>query len=68
MELAQNLTGQISLTVKDNGIGLRPEIDIYQSKSLGLQLVCTLAEQIYASLQVDREGGTSFQVTLQGES
>lgn len=54
----------LRLAVRDNGIGLPAEIDVGRSKSLGLQLVHTLAEQLDAVLEVDGRAGASFQLTF----
>jgi len=49
------------LIVSDNGVGLPEGLDIRNTKSLGLQLVMTLAEhQLQGKLDLDRSGGTSF--------
>jgi PAS domain S-box-containing protein len=49
------------LTIADNGIGLPEHIDIYNTPSLGLQLVCTLTEQLQGTIELDRNNGTQFQ-------
>jgi len=49
------------LQVKDNGIGLPPDIDIAKTKSLGLKLVNFLARhQLQAEIGIHTEGGTEF--------
>ncbi len=53
---------QFVLTVGDNGRGLPPTIDIYQSKSLGLQLVTRLVEQLNGRIEIDRSQGTTFTI------
>ena len=40
------------LSIKDNGKGLPPELDYKNTKSLGLQLVCMLTEQVHGKLEV----------------
>lgn len=57
--------GRATLSVDDDGIGLPPDMDVRHSPSLGLQLVCTLAGQLSASLSLDRERkGTSFRLAF----
>jgi two-component sensor histidine kinase/putative methionine-R-sulfoxide reductase with GAF domain len=55
---------ELTLLVKDNGIGLPKDFDWRESDSLGLQLVNTLSAQLHGKIQVDGEGGTSFKITF----
>ena len=57
----------LKLTVADNGVGLPAEFDTGRCRSMGLQLVDTLARQLNAQLEVDVHGGASFQLTFQVE-
>jgi len=50
--------GENILAVVDNGVGLPPEIDLKSVETLGLQLVHGLAQQIGATVTVERTGGT----------
>jgi PAS domain S-box-containing protein len=52
------------LTVQDNGIGLPKEINVSQSKSLGLLIVNQLISQIDGVLKITRGKGTRFQITF----
>ena len=52
----------ISLTLSDTGVGLPPNVDWANSRSLGLRLVRALAEQLHASLDISSEGGTEVQL------
>jgi len=56
---------QITLEVKDNGVGLPPNLDPTQVKSLGMELVLTLTEQIQGELSITNSEGASFQITFQ---
>jgi two-component sensor histidine kinase len=51
-----------TLIVWDNGIGLPAELDFRQTRSLGLQLVNTLVEQLDGTIELDTSGGTRFQI------
>ena len=53
---------QIHLKVSDNGRGLPPELDVEHAQSLGLRLVNMLTQQLRGRLEVQKNGGTSFQV------
>lgn len=48
----------VALEVRDNGVGLPPDIDVYASPSLGLKLVGTLSAQINARFLLDSHDGT----------
>jgi two-component sensor histidine kinase len=48
------------LSISDNGIGLPEGIDLKKTKSLGLQLVDTLIDQLEGTLEIDLSTGTKF--------
>jgi two-component sensor histidine kinase len=52
--------GMVELTVSDDGVGLPPDVDPRHSKTLGLDLVFTFAQQLGAEIEVSRDGGTRF--------
>ncbi|MBP7736931.1 MAG: PAS domain S-box protein [Spirochaetes bacterium] len=54
----------VTLIVRDNGIGLPENIDINTTSSLGLQLVSVLIKQIHGTYSIDRSGGTSWIMTF----
>jgi len=54
----------IELIVSDNGIGLPKDIDIQNPKTLGLELISTLTEQLGGKLEVDIKSGTKFKLTF----
>jgi PAS domain S-box-containing protein len=58
--------GKLRLTVQDDGVGLPAGFRIDKAESMGLQLVCTLAEQLDATLVVANDRGASFQLTFAG--
>jgi PAS domain S-box-containing protein len=53
------------LKVKDNGIGLPPEIDFRKTESLGLQLVTTLVDQIDGTIELNVNEGTEFLIRFE---
>jgi two-component sensor histidine kinase/CheY-like chemotaxis protein len=56
---------EMELIVSDNGAGLPEEIDIKQTKSLGLHLVTILVEdQLQGDIKLDRTGGTRFYIRI----
>lgn len=59
----QQLTEQCyQLQVRDNGIGLPPDLDLAQTESLGLSLVYDLAHQLNGEIHVDCTAGTAFTI------
>jgi two-component sensor histidine kinase len=51
----------IRITVKDDGIGIPPDLDISQTKSLGMKLVRTLVQhQLKGSLYINSPPGTEM--------
>ncbi len=64
VELQENEGGQLELTVSDNGTGLSEELDFRNTTSLGLQLVNSLVRQLDGAIALDRQGGTTFQITF----
>ncbi|MGB7439802.1 MAG: two-component regulator propeller domain-containing protein, partial [Coleofasciculaceae cyanobacterium] len=54
----QNLT----LTVRDNGVGLPANINWQEPATLGLQIVNDLTTQLEGKLSLDRTQGTQFQI------
>jgi PAS domain S-box-containing protein len=53
------------IQVCDDGIGFPAGLDFRQTESLGMQIVSTLANQIEASVELKRDGGTSFTIRFQ---
>jgi two-component sensor histidine kinase len=55
----------IVLSVRDEGIGLPPEIDETTSTGLGMRLVSAFAKQLNGSVEVKRHApGTEFVVSF----
>jgi two-component sensor histidine kinase len=49
------------MSVRDNGVGFPPEIDLTKSQTLGLKLVNFLAKhQLRANVEVRKDKGTEF--------
>jgi len=60
-------TNRCRLSVIDNGVGFPGHIDFRRAPSLGLQLVCTLVDQIGGAIELIQTGGTTFTVTFEVE-
>ncbi|MGB3480131.1 MAG: histidine kinase dimerization/phosphoacceptor domain -containing protein [bacterium] len=52
------------LSVADNGKGLPDNFDYRNTKSLGLQLVCALTEQLHGNINLGKNKGTKFTITF----
>jgi two-component sensor histidine kinase len=63
--LHQQSDTTISLRLSDDGIGLPAELDWSTTRSLGLRLVRTLAQQLRGNLEVRSQGGTEVRLTFQ---
>jgi two-component sensor histidine kinase len=57
-------SGEVSLSVRDDGVGLPPDLDWRQSSSLGWRLVHLLVRQLRGSVELNNESGTEFRVTF----
>jgi PAS domain S-box-containing protein len=64
VELLSTMEGGISLIVADDGVGIAEDFSIERSRSLGMQLVATLVEQLGGQLSISRIGGTAFGITI----
>jgi PAS domain S-box-containing protein len=54
--------GMARLVVADNGVGLNSEVDWATTRSLGLRLVRSLAQQLGAEIEVRPEAGTEIKL------
>jgi PAS domain S-box-containing protein len=54
----------ISLVVRDNGVGIPADFDWHNAKSLGIRLVNSLVEQLQGTIELDRTGGTAFTIVV----
>jgi two-component sensor histidine kinase len=50
------------LLVSDDGIGLPDTVDLQKPKSLGFQIVSDLVKQLDGTVEIIREGGTTFKI------
>jgi two-component sensor histidine kinase len=55
---------KFTLMVNDNGIGFPEDLDFRNTESLGLQLAIMLVEQSEGAIELDRSGGTAFNITF----
>jgi two-component sensor histidine kinase len=62
----QNDNGQIVLEVADNGVGLPADFHPYEAKTLGLQLVTALVNQLDGTMELENDNGTCFRIRFMG--
>lgn len=53
---------EFTLNVSDDGIGFPENVDFRQTTSLGLQLVTILVDQINGTIELEKNGVTSFKI------
>ncbi len=63
--LSQEGENMLKMVIGDNGTGFPDNIDFQNTESLGLQLVNTLVEQLKGKIELQRENGTRFILTLE---
>ena len=64
IQLKAEENGRVELVVSDNGVGIPEGVDIWNSPSLGLQLVNALVNQLDGDLQFDSSQGTRFTISF----
>lgn len=52
------------LTVRDNGKGFPADLDIYDTDSLGLEIVTSQVDKLDGSIRLTRSPGTTFTITF----
>ncbi len=67
--MRQSPEGSIVLRVNDDGIGIRDDIDLYHTNTMGLKLVRKLVQQqLKGEIRVERESGTAFIITFKNSA
>ncbi|HEX3034112.1 MAG TPA: PAS domain S-box protein [Thermodesulfobacteriota bacterium] len=56
--------GNHILSIRNDGIPFPENVDFRNTRSLGLQLVCALTEQIRGTIELNRSSGTEFRITF----
>lgn len=57
--------GTYILTVSDNGVGFPKDLDLESAKTLGLELVRNLVNQLEGDIKLDSNHGTYFKISFQ---
>jgi PAS domain S-box-containing protein len=64
IEVTYHTDNTFTLIIADNGIGLPENIDLQHTDSLGLLLVQSLVNQLDATAELERTGGTKFKISF----
>jgi len=64
VSLCADEVGTHVLSVSDDGVGFPEDLDFRNTKSLGLQLVTGLVNQLDGTITLDRTKGTTFIITF----
>ena len=59
---AMKQDGHVHISVRDDGVGIPREMDIYHATSLGIKLIRNLVQQLGGSLTIEGTGGTEVTV------
>ncbi len=62
IELTSTSDSGYKLIVGDNGKGLPPQVDFRNTKTLGLQLVCSLTQQLEGVISLNNSHGAEFSI------
>ena len=65
IQLKPDRNSHFILSVSDNGVGFPKHLDFRNTESLGLQLVCTLTEQLEGTVELNSVRGTTFNIIFQ---
>jgi anti-sigma regulatory factor (Ser/Thr protein kinase) len=60
----ERANGAYTLTVADEGVGFRADLDFRATDSLGMQLVVMLVKQLAGIIELNRENGTAFVISF----
>ena len=65
ISIQKKLNGEIHLLIGDNGIGLPTNFELSTSKTLGMQLIHGLSNQLGGKIEMLRENGLVYEISFQ---
>jgi two-component sensor histidine kinase len=68
VQVSASEDGLVDMVVADNGVGIPPGLDFMHTRSLGLELVTTLTEQLGGTIELDRSRGTEFLIRFRSSA
>jgi two-component sensor histidine kinase len=60
--------GLLRLAVRDDGVGFPADLDFRNTKTLGMQLVCSLTTQLRGTVEMARDRGTRFEIGFSADA
>jgi PAS domain S-box-containing protein len=64
VEINSDSDGVLTLSVRDNGVGFPDNVDFRNTNTLGLQLVCTLTDQLKGTIELQNRNGVMFNIVF----
>ncbi|TDJ08500.1 MAG: response regulator [Deltaproteobacteria bacterium] len=64
IKIHQSKNSHILINIGDNGIGFPKNIDFSNTITLGLQLVCSLVDQLKGTIELSNKAGTKFTISF----
>ena len=64
IDLYTDKDNKFNLIVRDNGVGFPKDLNFRSTKTLGLQLINTLTNQLGGAIELDTSSGTTFKITF----
>ncbi len=64
IDLRSDDENQVTLTIKDNGVGFPRELDFQTLDSLGLRLINTLVDQLEGRLELNNSDGSEIKIVF----
>ncbi len=64
IHLSSKTEDYYTLIVQDNGSGLPTDLNFRNTRSLGLQLVCSLTKQLHGTIDLECQHGAVFKITF----
>jgi PAS domain S-box-containing protein len=60
----KKVNGEFAMSIADDGVGMKPEIDLKKPDSFGLKIIKNLIEQLNGKIETVVDGGTEFIITI----
>lgn len=61
ISMSVNAANLCTMSVRDNGVGY-PDINLFESQSIGMQLIVSLSEQLEGKINMENDDGAQFEL------